>query len=410
MRRALLVLTAHEPAIFSTRAATEGQHDTVRHPTGSALLGWAAGGGRYAGFANQFAVFHAGQVRFSNALPVTRSGCVAWPVPQILTEPKNGPRAVPDMKDGAGRLDPGVVTVGFAPDDRDAQGRKVQRETLKRIFVTSAGEVLSPRTGSRLRTAIDNGHAAEGQLFGYTHLDPADAPRYVATIEADDGAISDDDWKKLLAAFQGQRLRLGRAAGTSYGGAYGCEVRESVASAEVWPVGAIAAGAKRVRVWALSDLALVDADGAPCFLPTAAMFGLPAGGLHDSGDSAMGVRRYAPWNGHLRRRDLERQVIEAGSVFTFTYDPPLAAMPQPRTTVGQFQEAGLGRILVAPVLLDGPDGQRYPGQPPAFAAAPEPILAPVAPLAAAPPGPRRAVVLQWIDAMRDLDGLRGNAA
>lgn len=400
MRRALLVLTANEPAIFSTRAATEGQHDTLRHPTGAALLGWAAGGGRYDRFNNPFAVFHSGLVRFSNALPMTSSRCVTYPVPKILARRKL------DSIGGSGQLDATAVTVGFDPDERDAKDRKVQREGLSGIFVTGTGGVLAPRTGSRLRTAVDKGRAADGQLFGYTHLDPSDAPRYVATIEADAAAIKDDDWQRLLGAFRRQTLRLGRAAGTSYGGAYDCELREDAAATHVWPAGVIAAGATRVRVWALSDLALCDSDGAPCFLPTAAMLGLPPGGVHDSGDSAIGQRRYAPWNGHLRRRDLERQVIEAGSVFTFVYGPGLPGTAQAKETVGQFQEAGLGRIMVAPPLLDGEDGRRQPGQPPVFAAAPEPLPAwKTEPAVAAPPRPGAAgePVERWLAAMRELD-------
>lgn len=407
MRRALLVLTANEPAIFSTRAATEGQHDTMRHPTGAALLGWAAGGGRYDRFADPFTIFHSGLVRFSNALPVTASGCVAYPVPRILAKRKHHPRVADD---DTGRLDTEAVTVGFDPDEKDEQCRKVQREGLKHVFVTGAGEVLAPLTGARLRTAIVKGRAADGQLFGYTHIDPRDAPRYVATIEAERTPRRDDDWPKLLDAFRGHTLRLGRAAGTGYGGAYTCEVYENAASALVWPLGTIAANATRVRVWALSDLALCDADGAPCFLPAAAMLGLPPGGVHDSADSAIGVRRYAPWNGHLQRRDLERQVIEAGSVFTFTYKQPLPTMARQKATVGQFQESGLGRILVAPLLLDGQDGRREPGDRPTLGAAAEHILDPVTPPTAPPPSTRPEPVLQWLNAMRDLDAARENVA
>ena len=205
--------------------------------------------------------------------------------------------------------------------------------------------------------------------------------------------------------------RLGRAAGTSYGGAYTCEVREVEAAARLWPQGTVAAGATRVRVWALSDLALLDANGAPCFSPTATMLGLPGDGAFDGADSAIGVRRYAPWNGNLRRRDLERQVIDAGSVFTFTYTRPLAAMEQQRATVGQFQEAGLGRIMVAPPILDGRNG-RQPGDPPTFTAS--------APIVEAVPSPRQPPpqqpaagsepVLRWLEAMRILDTSRENAA
>ena len=408
-RRALLILTAHEAAIFSARAATEGHHQTLPHPTGAALLGWAAGGGRYMEFEDPYTVFHSGLVRFSNALPLTGSGCVAYPVPQILTEPKTGVGG--SGKDAAEmrRLNPAVVTVGFDPDERDAYDRKVQREALKRLFVTADGEVLTPRTGSRLRTATEKGRAAEGQLFGYTHLDPGNSQRYAATIEAESGAIAKDkDWRLLLSAFRGVRLRLGRAAGNSYGGDYSCEVDESEAAPSPWPRGVVTDGTTQVRVWALSDLALIDSFGSACFSPSATMLGLPDGGTLSRADSAIGVRRYAPWNGHLRGRDLERQVIEAGSVFTFTYKQPLTRFEQTKPAVGLCQEAGLGRIAVAPALLGASDKA---GAAPVFAAKSDPIVRPTeGPVSLDKRRDGSAPVMMWLAAMKELDQLRGTAA
>ena len=410
MRQALLILTAREPAIFSSRGATEGQHQTLAHPTGAALLGWAAGGGRYDGFVDPFTIFHSGLVRFSDALPLTRSGCPAYPVPQILAEPKHRRGGVVQTGDGSRRLDPGAVTVGCDPGERTGDGRKVQREALRRIFLTTAGEVLLPLTGSRLRTATNQGRAADGQLFGYTHLDPGDSQRYAATIEAEPDAMSDSDWLRLLHAFDGQRLRLGRAAGTAYGGDYLCTVQDGRAAAGLWPCGAIAGGATRVRIWALSDLALLDEDGTACFAPSAGRLGLPEGGRFSRADSAIGVRRYAPWNGHLRGRDLERQVIEAGSVFSFPYEQPLNAMIQRKTVIGQYQEAGLGRILLAPLLLDGTDGLRNPGSAPILADASDRI-ADEAPVRKGPelPGDGKEPVLLWLNAMLQLDDSRRTA-
>lgn len=404
MRRALLILTASHPAVFSARAATEGQHQTLAHPTGAALLGWAASAGKYAKFKDPFAVFHSGRVRFSNALPLTADGCATYPVPRLLAAPKHGPGGVQwadPVAGAAGMLDCGQVSVGIAADERDDAGNKVQREFLKGLFVSMAGAVVKPATGARLRTATRDGRAADGQLFGYTHLDPK-AASYAATIECEADAICDGDWMLLLAAFAAGP-RLGRASGTAYGGGYACRVIDG-AGAALWPLGAIAAGAMRVRVWALSDLALVDAHGAPCFVPSADMLGLPAGGTFHAAHSAIGVRRYAPWNAHLRTRDLERQVIEAGSVFTFTYEQPLAATTQSRAAVGQFQEAGLGRIVVAPALLDG-----APGDTLVVADTPVPIAALEAAKATAAMAPPPSEVLQWLAAMDRLQRMEAAA-
>ncbi len=61
------------------------------------------------------------------------------------------------------------------------------------------------------------------------------------------------------------------------------------------------------------------------------------------------MRRYAPWNGFLRSREQERAVIQAGSVLQYkvtNIDP--TKLPK---VIGQYQEAGLGRIWINPKLL-----------------------------------------------------------
>lgn len=338
MRSALLALTATESVIFSERAATEGEHKTLTYVPGAALLGHAAGGGRYGRFADPFVVFNSGRVRFSNALPLTDDGQAAYPVPQVLFEPKHARGGIIDNA-----LNPQAVTVGRPTGSE-------QREPLKDVFVSAAGRVVRPSLGGRLRTATRNGRAADGQLFGHQHLEPGAGSRFAATLEADDEALSDGDWTLLLSAFQEKVLRLGRAAGSAGGGFY-CEVIEAK-KAELWPAGAVCAGETLpVRVWALSDLALLDDWGAPCFQPTAAMLGLPDGGKFLASESAIALRRYAPWNRALGGRDVERQVIAAGSVFTFRYEPPVASQQAGRGVVGLWREAGLGRIWTAPPLL-----------------------------------------------------------
>lgn len=368
-RRALLILTARQPAVFSERAATEGQHRSLPAPTGAALLGWAAGGGGYDAIIEQerYTVFHSGRVRFSNALPLSPSGAVAYPVPQLLMKAKHGAReTIESGEHKIERLIPEVVRVG-RPEKKDLGKPQPQLEAIRGFFITPTGEVVRPLTASRLRTAVRLGRAAEGQLFGYTHIEPAGTLRYAATLEAEAGALSDAGWQTLLAAFQGKPLRLGRAAGSGYGGSYACTVIDD-AGANIWPAGSIRPGVTRVRVWALSDLALLDDFGFSCFAPDALMLGLPDGAQFCPADSVIITRRYAPWNRHLNGRDLERQVIAAGSVLSFIIDP----VQQPHAgagCVGIWREAGLGRIWTAPMLLDGADGQPAPGSAPWLAQA-----------------------------------------
>lgn len=349
--KATLTLTPEVRAIFTARAATEGTHASLPCPPGSVLLGWAAAGGRYDNFSDPFQVFHSGRVRFSNALPILPDGTPAYPMPQILLQPKHARGGV--VSD---RLVAGAVRVWHPEDKHETE--KIQYDVIDnkgRSFVTGDGRVVRPRFGGRLRTATWEGRAARGQLFGYTHLEPGN--HFAATIEADPGAITPDDWRRLLDAFRNKILFLGRGAGAYYGGDYKCTVEENVR--ELWQGGGVSGGEGFIRVWVLSDLALLDKNGAPCFAPTAEMLDLPPGGRLDPRESPIGARRYAPWNAHLGRRDVERQVIVAGSVLTFRYENggATASTGSPPSAVGLWREAGLGRIWVAPSMLQVNRGQ-----------------------------------------------------
>ena len=105
-----------------------------------------------------------------------------------------------------------------------------------------------------------------------------------------------------------------------------------------------------VRVLALSDIAAVNAFGAPAPYPGGDQLGLP-GARFVAACSTFSHRRFAPWNGHLGRRDTERLVIEAGSVLVYQLAQPLAADVPARQTIGLWREAGFGRVWLAPPLL-----------------------------------------------------------
>jgi len=353
-RRALLILTARAPAIFSEQARTEGEHRTLAHIPGGTLLGWAAGRGRYDRWLRledgnkTETVFHSGKVRFSDALPLANDGAPAYPIAQLLMEPKHA-------RGDAKKLDPKSVRVG-----RGDEGKIVQYEAMKNKFVTRAGALVKPEQGGRLRTATHEGRADEGKLFGYQHIEPASL-RYAASIEADGGALDDAQWNALLDDFRDKTLYLGRSANTGYGGAYACEVHDSQGE-ELWPAGSVAPGAKRVRVWALSDLALVDEFGAPSLVLRPEQIGLRSGWTYCDADSAISVRRYAPWNGALPGRDVERTVVSAGSVFSFTAES--GEVGRLNCIVGMWREAGLGRIWISPPLLDATSSDPKPGAPP----------------------------------------------
>lgn len=340
-RCARLILTQREPTVLTRRNATLGQHDTLGHPLGGALLGWAAR--NYTRFRDPFAVFHSGAVRFSDALPLTREGEVAYPVPELLMYPKD---SGPPERDG--KLDSEVVRVGRPPASHPAFEK--QHESLRGFYVTASLNLFRPSLGARLRTATIDNRAAEGQLFGYNYIKPSDIKpsdqRYVATIEAD--SLGEEDWELLLSSFDGAAPTLGRARASH--GAFECAVDEN-ASEGIWPCSEVSPGSSTVRVWVLTDLALIDELGTPCFTPTPDALGLPFAGRLKPEESSISTRRYSPWNKHLPfGRDVDRQVIQAGSVLTFGEIKWRESERHPRVA-GLWREAGLGRIWVDPPIL-----------------------------------------------------------
>lgn len=337
-----LRLTQSTRASFSARSATEGTHATLSAPTGASLLGWAAGGGRYGRMEDAFKVFHSGHVRFGDAVPDSGHGTETIPIPRSLAAPKaSGGKAT-----AGNRLNTDLVVNG---KERDAETRNqdTQYEAIKPGFMTLDLRLLRGKTGQRLRTATRDGRAATGQLFGLQHVEPGAQADFVARIEIDP-EVSDNDIWALFQAFDGQELRLGRAKGTGYGGGYHCTASLRAVQPEVLPKGT----AGQVRVLALSDIAAVNAFGAPAPYPAGSDLGLQ-GARFIAAESAVSHRRFAPWNGHLGRRDTERLVIEAGSVLVYDLPNALPADIPARQTIGLWREAGFGRVWLAPPLLAG---------------------------------------------------------
>ena len=343
-RRVRLLLEQTRPAVFSRNAATEGAHATLDAPTGGALLGWAAAAGRYGQFQDPFKVFHSGAVRFGNAMPLGPDGTVCVPTPKLFMAPKH--------EAGSGEKNGKVaetVRIGRPPLGGQDEAIIQYEHAPGAPFITPTGRVVRPARGQRLRTATRQGRAAEGLMFGYEHLSGEKRPVFVSTLERD-ATVCDADWKLVLEAFQGQTARLGRARGTSYGGEYRCRILGAPQDPKPIPAGTKG----RLRVLALSDLALADKFGVPCAEPDHKMLGLPSARFAGA-DSAMSLRRHAPWNGKIQARDMERQTIEAGSVLSFCLDEPLSADLPARAAVGLWHEAGFGQIWISPPFLQDSD-------------------------------------------------------
>lgn len=323
------------PVAISAHAATVGGHETLTRIPGSQLLGATARLLRLDPSAppgdEAWRILFSGEVRFGDCWPEA-DGQPAYLVPGCLHRPK-GEREGPAFN--------------LAVEDRPA-GK--QLEPLRDLHLTTTGVTVEPRRTQTLRTAIqEHGRSREGFLFGIESLDPGQ--RFLGRIDADDPSRL-EAVRRLL---DGQTLAIGRSRGAEFG-----EVRVWVR--EPWQAPPEGKSAQRVTLWLLSDLALRDAaTGAPRLVPQATDFGLPGDWTVDWKRTFLRTRRWSPFNGARRRPDLERQVVEAGSVVTVAPPPggrgwndALAVEVRAHLGpgVGEHLEEGLGRVALNPALLE----------------------------------------------------------
>lgn len=349
MKTAALELELLDDLVISARAASIGGHGSLDYIPGATLLGWVATQ-LYrelsaAGLA--FDAFHSGRLRFGNGLPLDIHGSEGWPVPRCWSHPKGKD---PDSVRGGGtrRVLDGEIRNELRYEAED------HRHTLSEGFVVPhSGEWLKPARTLRMRTAIHptRGRAAEGQLFGYQSLSAGQ--RFRALLSADDDLPAGlfERVRDCLGDADAV-LHLGRSRSAQYGRVH-CTL-----GAPSPTVPAAGVGKDRLTLWLLSDLAALDRHGQPTLSPQLDWLapGLPKGKLALS-KTYIATRRYSPYNGYRRARDLERQVIQQGSVLTFIdLDPPLSKehLSVLAAGIGAYREAGLGAVLVNPPLLDDP--------------------------------------------------------
>lgn len=357
MKSLFLELELLSDVAIPASSATVGGSETLRHIPGACLLGAVASTcyAREASAGRAFDLFHAGKVRFGNALPLFADGSPAYPVPMSLHERK-----------GAGE---GPALVNLARGQRP-QGQYTQ---VREGFVDDRLRRLHLSTTESMRTAIgDEGRAREGFLFSLEAL--AQGQRFHARVDADDDTLLD----VVRSSLVGKTIRVGRSRSAELGQVKVVEVVDPHPVRVAGP----APSAKHealVIIWALSDLCLRDpVTGQPTFTPRPDQLGLPANSTLDLVHSFLRTRRYSPFNGYRKKPDLERQVIEAGSVIAFRVEGDVGAVVTSARAhvargIGEHRAEGLGQVAVEPQLLSV-DGATWaePGAKAVVAAAPLP--------------------------------------
>ncbi|MBK1646710.1 hypothetical protein CKO25_19115 [Thiocapsa imhoffii] len=340
MRELVLKLRLLEDVIVNEGPANEGGHAGLDYLPGFLLLG-AAAARLYAELSRPEAwrLFHSGQVRFGDALPLANDQ-PTWPIPLCWHERKGTP-AVREQTIDATR----VRNLQFGPFEDNAQPKQ-----LRAGYVRADGHHLSVEKSFRMKTAIDpkTGRVAEAQLFGYESIRAGQC--FVARVRAAND-LDDALWNRLVQVLTDQEeLLLGRSRSAEYGRVAVERLDQTPSELELAPKERVKG--LTVTLWCLSDVALVDHWGQPTLTPTLEALGLERGEIAWE-QTFLRFRRYALWNRYRNGYDVERQVIQHGSVIGLRLPSPLTDDEYARLTagVGLYREAGLGWVSVDPELL-----------------------------------------------------------
>ncbi|MBF0422020.1 MAG: hypothetical protein HQL73_03415 [Magnetococcales bacterium] len=338
MHRAFYHLELLENLICQSSNASVGLPPGLDCIPGNMFLG-AAAKKLYDGLKEKaFAVFHSGQVRFGDGLPLAPDGQPALPMPLCLYEKKYSGNSL----DHSDRLNGAAIRNAWA-DASDLD----QYKQLRHGFLTLAGHWLRPRQSVTMKTAIDpeTGRAFTGRLFGYHGLTAGQS--FWSGLEADE-SIDPELFEQVAKSLEG-RLRLGNSRNAEFGSIQATRMKGLTKG--LFSHGEVL-GKTRLTLWLLGDLLALDPHGMPTLTPLPQWLGLPIGQIRTE-KCFLRHHVYAPFNGKRRHQDPERSCIKAGSILHFELDLPMEVSHQHLLDrgLGVHREAGLGRVLANPPLL-----------------------------------------------------------
>jgi len=277
-----------------------------------------------------FRIFQTDAVRFGDGAPV-HQGRAMIPTPRSFHELKHGSN---------GELS------NLVNDElrRELIFNHVQVEPFARPFISEdLKEAVSIDTTLTMRTSVHTGgRAAEGLLFTLNVL-PAGL-----VFRSRVAALTQDDLDLVVGHLVGERF-VGRAKGTELGRVRIKKVDNPPAPQPTLP------SRTRISFLARSSLALRDPNtGMPTFRPTPSAFGLPDTWRFDPEASFVRTESYTPFHGKRNLPDLDRHLIERGSVLTFRGETPAGPDQVARVLdegVGEHRNAGLGAVMLLSAAL-----------------------------------------------------------
>lgn len=337
MNQIQITLTLKEPLVLSQNNATSGAHQTLDYIPGATLLGSLAAKA-YSDLQSQGMardIFHSGKVRFKNAYPLLECR-PTQPVPMCLHYDKLDKK---NLRNYLQKL------FSIEEDGMVIQGKQ-QREGF--IQFDEKITLNKPKKSLQMRTAIGEktGTAQTGQLFGYQMLNAG--IQFQAQIDCEEAAHADAIYHILSAQ---KHLFIGRSRTAQYG-RVAIEVEKISPAPSKAPIIKID-NQEHIVLWLASDLALYNEKGQPCLAPNMEDLGLTSQATFIADKSFVRTRQFAPYNGHRRSYDLERQVIEKGSVLTYKLDGEWQQddLINLQTGLGCYVESGLGQVVLSEDFL-----------------------------------------------------------
>lgn len=321
-----------EPLVLSSASSITSDHRCLDFIPGRTLLGLVARA--YDTFGEHtWDVFHAGKVRFSDALPGTHQRPY---VPRPLT-----------FQRAKGQRDKTIYNLASGHDPTtwtDASGAPVQLEAAGMGYVSVDGDALLAHSVPRrthVKTAIEAGaqnRVEQSALFNYQAIEAGQ--RFYASVELD-RSLDAEVAARVDALLTGTH-RIGRSKAAQFG-----KIRVTRADHATTPERP-SERTRHVVVALRSELALEpDTHGAPRATPTAADFGLPDEFTLDAAASVIRTRELDRFNGHRRSFDARVTVLTRGSTLRFTSANAHDVSPR-QVRVGRMIAEGLGHVEVQP--------------------------------------------------------------
>lgn len=321
MKRIALNITLKDPLVLSANNVTSGLPQSLDYIPGAAILG-ALAATHYKTFAQKglaTTVFHSGEVRFHNAY-ASLEGKETYPVALSWHYNKMGEK---------NRL------FNLLQQSLPEEGQPKQ---IRKGYFSSDGRRLNLTKTVHLRTAIDplQSTAAESQLFAYEAIEEGVTMRAYIDCESEETAQAVYD-----AVQEKRQWRIGRSRSAHYGRV--SVTAEAPQTFQEEDYALLQDG--YLYLWLASDLAVYNQFGQPSLMPSLKDLGLSSADIKPE-KQFVRHRTYSPYNGYRKSYDLERQVLQQGSVLRYEakelYNNWQQIVAQ---GLGAYREAGLGQVV-----------------------------------------------------------------